>query len=66
MNSDYHLDQEESQILEAFEKGVLKSIPDKDADLKKHRAFALATWEKMRKTSLKKYLEDMKERETNA
>jgi hypothetical protein len=37
------LDQEEKEILEAFERGELKSVPNKEAELKRHREYAAAT-----------------------
>lgn len=40
------LDQEEQEILEAFESGRLKPVMDKDAELKKHREYAAATLKK--------------------
>ncbi|MCP4283010.1 MAG: nucleotidyltransferase family protein [Gammaproteobacteria bacterium] len=39
------LDQEEHEILEAFERGQLKSVANKDAKLAKHREYAAATGE---------------------
>ena len=40
------LDKEEREILEAFEHGKLKSIPNKTAELKRHREYAAATFKK--------------------
>ena len=40
------LDQEEKEILEAFERGELKSVPNKKAELKRHREYAAATFRK--------------------
>ncbi len=40
------LDKEEREILEAFERGELKSIPNKTAELKRHREYAAATFKK--------------------
>lgn len=34
------LDKEEREILKAFERGELQSIPEKEAELKKHREYA--------------------------
>lgn len=36
------LDKEEREILRAFDRGELKSIPEKEAELKKHREYAAA------------------------
>lgn len=40
------LDKEEREILEAFERGELKSIPHKAAELKRHKEYAAATFKK--------------------
>jgi hypothetical protein len=40
------LNQEEKEILEAFERGELKSVPNKEAELKRHREYAAATFRK--------------------
>ena len=41
-----NLDAEEQEILEAFETGKLKSVANKEAELKKHQEYALATFKK--------------------
>ena len=38
------LNKEEREILKAFERGELKSIPEKEAELKKHRKYTAATF----------------------
>jgi predicted DNA binding CopG/RHH family protein len=38
------LDKEEREILDAFERGALKPIPEKEAELKKHREYAAAAF----------------------
>jgi predicted DNA binding CopG/RHH family protein len=38
------LDTEERDILDAFERGTLKPIREKEAELKKHREYARATF----------------------
>jgi predicted DNA binding CopG/RHH family protein len=38
------LNKEEREILKAFERGESKSIPEKEAELKKHREYAAATF----------------------
>jgi predicted DNA binding CopG/RHH family protein len=40
------LDQEEKEILEAFARGELKSVPNKEAELKRYREYAAATFRK--------------------
>ncbi len=47
------LDQEEREILEAFERGELKSIPQKTAELKRHRAYAAATFKKDKRINIR-------------
>jgi predicted DNA binding CopG/RHH family protein len=41
-----NLDQEEQEILEAYESGRLKPISNRDAELEKHREYAAATLRK--------------------
>ena len=38
------LDKEEREILKAFERGQLKSISEKEEEIKKHREYAAATF----------------------
>ena len=40
------LNQEEKEILEAFERSESKSVPNKEAELKRHREYAAATFRK--------------------
>jgi predicted DNA binding CopG/RHH family protein len=47
------LDQEEKEILEAFERGELKSIPNKEAELKHHREYAAATFRKDKRINIR-------------
>ena len=47
------LDKEEREILEAFERGELKSIADKESELKKHREYAAATFKKDKRVSIR-------------
>ena len=47
------LDQEEKEILEAFERGELKSVPNKDAELKRHREYAAATFRKDKRINIR-------------
>jgi len=37
---------EEREIIETFERGELQSVQDKDAEMKKHREYAAATFKK--------------------
>jgi predicted DNA binding CopG/RHH family protein len=39
------LDQEELELLESFERGEWQSIPDKAPEIKRHQAYAKATFE---------------------
>jgi predicted DNA binding CopG/RHH family protein len=47
------LDQEEKEILEAFERGELKSVPNKEAKLKRHREYAAATFRKDKRINIR-------------
>jgi predicted DNA binding CopG/RHH family protein len=47
------LDQEEKEILEAFERGELKSVPNKEAELKRHREYASATFRKDKRINIR-------------
>ena len=47
------LDQEEKEILEAFERGELKSVPNKKAELKRHREYAAATFRKDKRITIR-------------
>jgi predicted DNA binding CopG/RHH family protein len=38
------LDKEEREILKAFERGQLKSIPEKEEEIRKHREYVAATF----------------------
>jgi len=40
------LDPEEQEIVDAFETGSLKSVPNLKAELKRHREYAAATFQK--------------------
>lgn len=48
-----NLDAEEREILEAFEAGELKSIENKDAELKKHQEYAAATFKKDKRINIR-------------
>ncbi len=47
------LEPEEREILEAFERGELQSIPDKDAELKKHQAYAASTFKPDKRVNIR-------------
>jgi len=47
------LDAEEREILEAFETDQLKSIKNKDAEIKKHREYAAATFRKDQRINIR-------------
>jgi predicted DNA binding CopG/RHH family protein len=47
------LEQEEKEILEAFEHGELKSVPNKEAELKRHREYAAATFRKDKRINIR-------------
>lgn len=42
----YNLDQEEQEILDAFESGEIQSIPNAKEEIEKHRKYAAATFRK--------------------
>ncbi len=48
-----NLDAEEREILEAFEAGELKSVANKEAELKKHQEYALATFKKDQRINIR-------------
>jgi len=47
------LDDEEREILEAFDAGTLTPIADKEAEMEKHRQYAAATFKKDKRISLR-------------
>ncbi|MCP4421063.1 MAG: antitoxin [Chloroflexi bacterium] len=47
------LDEEEREILEAFAEGKLQSVENLDAELKKHREYAAATFKKDKRISIR-------------
>jgi len=54
------LDQEEKEILEAFDRGELKSIPNKEAELKRHKEYAAATFRKNKRINIRISEHDLK------
>jgi predicted DNA binding CopG/RHH family protein len=47
------LDEEEREILEAFEEGKLQSVKNLDVELKKHQEYAAATFKKDKRISIR-------------
>ena len=47
------LDQEERALLESFEAGEWRSVPDKDAEIERYRTYAQATFRKDRRVNLR-------------
>lgn len=48
-----NLDEEEREILEAFEQGKLHSVENLDAELKKHQEYVAATFKKDKRISIR-------------
>lgn len=48
-----NLDQEEREILEAFEHGRLRSIDNLEGELKRHREYAAETFKKDKRISIR-------------
>lgn len=44
-----HLDAEEQEIVDAFERGEFRSVPNLKAEIKKHQAYARNTLRRMQK-----------------
>lgn len=53
------LDKEEREILKAFERGELKSIPDKESELKKHREYAASMFKKDKRVNIRLSSKDL-------
>ena len=53
------LDKEEREILKAFERGDLKSIPEKEAELKKHREYAAVTFKQDQRINIRLSTRDL-------
>lgn len=51
--SDYQLDPEEQEILEAFEQGILNPIPDAEAHIQEAKAIARNTLNKTKRINLR-------------
>jgi len=53
------LDKEERDILAAFERGELKPIPEKEAELRKHREYAAATFKADQRVNIRLSTRDL-------
>ncbi|MGE0827055.1 MAG: antitoxin [Candidatus Binatia bacterium] len=53
------LDKEEREILKAFERGELKSISEKEAEIKKHREYAAATFKADQRINIRLSTKDL-------
>ena len=49
----YTLDQEEQEILEAFESGAIQPIPNAKEEMAKHREYAAATFKKDKRINIR-------------
>ncbi|HIP71212.1 MAG TPA: antitoxin [Anaerolineae bacterium] len=47
------LDQEEHEILQAFEAGEMETVADRESELKKHREYAAATFKKDKRITIR-------------
>ena len=47
------LDKEELEILEAFEHGDIKSIPDKKVEMEKHKEYAASTFRQEKRVNIR-------------
>ena len=54
------LDQEEKDILEAFDRGELRSIPNKEMELRRHKEYAAATFKKDKRINIRISERDLK------
>lgn len=54
------LDQEEKEVLDAFESGKLKSVPNKESELKRHKKYAAATFKKDKRINIRLSERDLK------
>lgn len=51
--SNYKLDQEEQEILNAFESGKIQPIPNAKEEIKKHRKYAAETFKKDKRINIR-------------
>jgi predicted DNA binding CopG/RHH family protein len=54
------LDPEERELLEAFEAGALKSVGNAKVELKKHREYAVATFQKDSRINIRMSSKDLR------
>ncbi len=59
--AEYILDKEEQEILNAFESGKLKSIPNVNDEMKKHSQIAAATFKKDKRINIRIANRDLSE-----
>jgi len=53
--SKYKLNEEEQEILDAFESGIIQTIQNVNEGIKKHREYASATFKKDKRTKPVKF-----------
>ena len=58
---EYRLDEEEQEILSAFESGKLKSIPNVKDEIEKHRQIATTTFKKDKRINIRIANRDLSE-----
>ncbi|NOQ14661.1 MAG: antitoxin [Methyloprofundus sp.] len=58
---EYKLDEEEQEILSAFESGKLKSVPNVKDEIEKHRQIAAATFKKDKRINIRIANRDLSE-----
>ncbi len=58
---EYKLDEEEQEILNAFESGKLNSVPNVKEELEKHRQIATATFKKDKRINIRIASRDLSE-----
>lgn len=54
------LDQEETEVLEAFDRGELNSVLNKEVELKRHKEYAAATFKKDKRINIRISERDLK------
>lgn len=54
------LDSEERELLEAFENGSMKSVGNVKTELKKHKAYAVATFQKDSRINIRMSSKDLR------
>ncbi len=64
--SDAKLDKEEQEILESFERGEWKSVPEVESEIYKHRVYARNTLKKDKRINIRISSKDLSEIQTLA